>query len=236
MSLHDDIIRRWLDENAVDAAPKLQKELVDGDCEAQPPAGAADGEEVQRQRARLRLVQGLLSTLDLKSAPKELDGLVEMGYAREKVGGADENFKLPLAEWVDGAVSEPILEPCKAPEFLDRIVEQRLAAMQDSPQSSTSTHHSSQDHSQGRSSLSMGSRRLMVGAALALLFLAAPLMLSDRGFFGTEVSSEIGTLRLVNYDSLEGLQKAFPNQSQVANGMGILGAFGNPSQDSGGPR
>ncbi len=232
MSLHDDIIRRWLDENAVDAAPKLEKKLEDGGCDAQSLKGAVDREEVQRQRARLRLVQGLLSTLDLKSAPKELDELVERDFDREAAMGADEGFELPLAEWVDGAVSNPILEPCKAPEFLDRIVEQRLASMQDSDRPGTAARH----RSQNRSGLSTGSRRLMAGAVLALLLLAAPLMLSGRGLFGTAAGGDVGSLRLVNYDSLEGLQKAFPNQSQAANGMGILGAFGNSDQDSGGPR
>ncbi|MCP5021762.1 MAG: hypothetical protein GY930_08285 [bacterium] len=232
MSLHDDIIRRWLDENAVDAAPKLEKELGDGNCETQSLKGAVDREEVKRQRARLRLVQGLLSTLDMKSAPKELNDLVEREFDRDEVVGADEGFELPLAEWVDGAVSYPILEPCKAPDLLDRLVEQRLASSQDSLQPGTAARH----RQQSRSSFSIGSRRLMAGAILALLFLAAPLMLRDQGFFGTAASGEVGTLRLVNYDSLEGLQKAFPNQSQAANGMGILGAFGNSGPASGGPR
>ncbi len=237
MSLHDDIIRRWLDEAAADAAPRLDRDSAGAEGSLQYHPGVVDEveEETKRLVARLRLVQGLLSTLDLKTAPEELGARVEAEHVRQEQAakGVDEICEVPLAEWVDAAALEPIFEPCKAPEFLDRIVEQRMAAMQDSDQAEAARTN----NPLGRKILWTGPRRLMAGAVLALLLLAAPLFLGERaGFFGAESNNGIGALRLVNYDSLEGLQNAFPSQSQAANGMGILGAFGAPGQESGGPR
>lgn len=211
MSLKDDIIRRWLDEAAADAAPQLDSELSEG-----------DRDEEARQRDRLRLVQGLLSTLDLKEAPKELDARVR-GQVREAMASErDDLHELELAGWLEGMDTEPVLEPCKAPEFLDRIVEQRLVAMED---------ESKEGSIPPRSRFGTPAK-MMAGATLALVLLAAPLFLG--GYF--KGGAENSPVRLVNYDSLEGLEQAFPNQSRVANGMGILGAFGTSGADSGGPR
>ncbi len=237
MSLRDDIIRRWLDEAAADTAPRLDRDSAGAEGSLQYHPGVVDEKEDEAQRlvARLRLVQGLLSTLDLKTAPEELGARIEAECKRHEqaINAANEICEAPLAEWVGDAALEPIFESCKAPEFLDRIVEQRMAAMQASDQAEAKRI----DNPLGRKTLWTGPRRLMAGAVLALLLLAAPLFLGERaGFFGAESNNGIRALRLVNYDSLEGLQNAFPSQSQAANGMGILGAFGAPSQESGGPR
>jgi len=221
MSFHDDIIRRWLDEAAADAAPQLDREPVEG--------SDMDSAEEGRLRDRLRLVQGLLSTLDLKEAPKELDALVRQNASETLASDKKDLHELEFADWLEGLDTEPVLEPCKAPEFLDRIVEQRLAAMQDDVlEGSDSVHPKASGYRWG------SPRRMMAGATVALVLLAAPLFLG--GYFGAGHGVDDSPVRLVNYDSLEGLQKAFPNQSHVAKGMGILGAFGTSSNDSGGPR
>ncbi|MDF1837726.1 MAG: hypothetical protein P1V35_07660 [Planctomycetota bacterium] len=221
MSFHDDIIRRWLDEAAADAAPKLDRESIDG------LDGASDEEE--RMRDRLRLVQGLLSTLDLKEAPKELDALVHHNACEALESETDELQELELAGWLEGLDTEPVLEPCKAPEFLDRIVEQRLATIQGT------IDEESELQAEQPTRFRWGSpRRMMAGATLALVLLAAPLFLG--GYSGADQDAADSPVRLVNYDSLEGLQRAFPSQSQVASGVGILGAFGASGNDSGGPR
>ncbi|MFT4646847.1 MAG: hypothetical protein ACI87O_000556 [Planctomycetota bacterium] len=223
MSLHDDIIRRWLDEAAADAAPRLDRAPADDEMT-----------EVEHQITRLRLVQGLLSTLDLKTAPKELDSLVFQGMQNSAESDSEEvcEEEVEFSDWLEGVDTEPILEPRKAPEFLDRIVELRLEAMQ----AAANEHDQASDahRTLDQRSRWMSPRRLMAGATLALALLATPLFLG--GYFSSSQGTDGSSLRLVSYDSLEGLQRAFPNQSQAASGMGILGAFASPSQNSGGPR
>jgi hypothetical protein len=227
MSLSDEIIRRWLNQAASDAAPRLERASEEGAIDME--SNEFDAQEVARQLDRLRLVQGLLGTLDLKTAPDELAALVEANAGEEAVDGDSD-----LNEWLESndleVRFETVLGPQQAPEFLDRIVEQRFAAMEESLFLGNSKEDTGANTSRWTSS-----RRAMAGAVLALLVLVVPVVLGD-SFGGNRAQDEITNLRLVSYDSLEGLQKAFPNQSKVAQDMGILGAFGAPGNGMGDPR
>ena len=239
MSLHDENIRRWLNEADADAAPRLDRARPDG--EHGSDANDEAETEFLREVARLKLVQGLLSTLDLKSAPKELDSLIEEDWGNTGSAEAGDLSEKDMSVWFEGLGSEPILEPRKAPEFLDRIVEQRLEALRDSAKSASMGAQGlggEEATALSRNGLARTSRRLLAGAGFALALLVAPLVFS--GYFSGDFSASQGMAqpspRLVNFDSLEGLQRAFPSQSQAANGLGMLGAFGGHSQDEGGPR
>jgi hypothetical protein len=161
-------------------------------------------------------VQGLLSTLDRKSAPEGLDDWFGVEPVQSRDAGSGEVAEIDLASWLEGTGAEGLFVPQKAPEFLDRLVEQRLAGMGQDP-----------------SARPMGAakrtarRLLVVGASLAALLLLAPF------FLGSDAVRKDAPVRLVSYNSLEGLQKAFPRQSQVADSVGILGAFGVPGAGSG---
>ena len=235
MSLPDKYLSRWLDQDpnqGVPGIPPMGLSTGDGLGNTNGPDGDGDSveaAEVQALWRRFQLVQGLLSTLDSRVAPEELDRRVEAllvdGPGDVSESGSDHFPEGP--EWdsiLEGLAEEPVdslpvdslpVDSLQAPEFLDRIVEGRLQAIEEQL-----------GEVRGRQNRMRWVRRGSLALSAALV-----LMLVPWGNLGQD--RQTAPLPLVQYTSLEGMQSAFPDQMRFVSESGEFGAvLSAPSEET----
>ncbi|HRV80273.1 MAG TPA: hypothetical protein P5218_02505, partial [Planctomycetota bacterium] len=118
-------------------------------------------------------------------------------------------------EWLD-----PMIAPSRAPEFLDRIVEQRLSAIEAQLQTARARRQRT--------------RSVRVGSLTLTGILAGALALALIPWGHWRASAAPSPIHIVQYSSLNGLTSAHPDQAQFATLVGDFGAFvESPSTDGG---
>ena len=234
MSLPDKYLSHWLNQDLSKGAPGIPSmglPLEGGTGNASFPGTEAEGSpeaaEVQALWRRFQLVQGLLGTLDSRVAPEELDRRVEaMLETKAAPAPSKSAAKGPNLEWdsllevlgsdaysttsdqVAGRDGKPkgLQESLHAPEFLDRIVEDRLLVIEEQL-----------GEVRGRQRRMRWVRRSSLALSAALV-----LMLVPWGNLGAERPS--APLPLIQYSSLEGMRSAFPDQIRFVSQSGEFGA------------
>ena len=262
----DPILLRWLSRVDDDSPLQLGRLVVDSELEAgQDQAGQTDEAQAELIH-RLRLVEGLLATLDHRTAPPELTGRVQAEIERFESESRVDRDAIPEVpdEWLeDLANTEPELtSQCdwgtddlgeqalpgggleqKAPEFLDRIVEQRLAAIFMERRDEMALAQDLRDgnapdaqSTRGRMGFRGGAKSwkvlsLALSCLLVLVFVPWKALLADRG----DAHSPFTSIEIVEYSDLESLRLAHPDQVRVANRFGVLGMLGESSVGKNGP-
>ena len=219
MDPQDPILQRWLSRVQSDAPLRLGQG-VSGE------PGPANEQEARLWR-RLQLVQGLLGTLDQRTAPAELDDRVaEFAPALrdlqpEPLGGSED---LGLFEDLyvpdDSPAEFPVGAAGQAPEFLDRLVQQKFDAMAAQLAKATEEQRRSDDAARrARSRFTRPLRRVSLVASGLLVVALMP--------WGSLLSKYQSNPRIevTQYSTLEGLRAAHPEAAHFASQTGDFGAF-----------
>ncbi|MEZ6002709.1 MAG: hypothetical protein R3F17_07875 [Planctomycetota bacterium] len=198
MFLPPDFILRWLNRVADDEPARLGQGSMDTAQEAWEEDGLR----------RLTLVEGLLSTLDHKAAPPALDAWFE-GLTAIPAEPAPARIPEPEQDWVldmdaIAAELEREAEDLAAPDFLDRIVEQRLSAIEQEVAAERRV------------------RRRKTWLRRGSWVLTASLLMVLLPFFGGSEGPRPNPIQVVRHESLDSLRQAHPDQAAFAQRSGAL--------------
>lgn len=206
MDPRDPLLLRWL--SRVQSDTPLELGAGAGD-----PSMGLSPEESQVWR-RLQLVQGLLGTLDHRTAPPELDARI-----RDWVQNLDASETEIEWESQPASHSETTV-PTEAPEFLDRLVRQKFEVMA-AEMAKAQERQADQEHqaTRARRRLARPLRRVSLVASGLLVVALMP--------WGAMLAKHQGgaTIQLTEYTSLDGLRAAHPEAAHFASQTGEFGVF-----------
>ncbi len=213
MDPQDPLLLRWLSQVHSDAPLEL------GGNAGGPPEGlTAEQEAVWR---RLQLVEGLLGTLDHRTAPRELDARVEAvcnqsepeALNPEPIDAESQAWVLP--EFPSNSVSKQDA-PAEAPEFLDRLVREKFEVM--AAELARTRNESKAATVAPRRRVARPLSRISLVATGVLLMALVPW-----GMLAKHQGS--ASIELTQYNSLDGLRAAHPDAADFARQTGEFGVF-----------
>lgn len=209
MDPRDPLLLRWLSRVQSDAPLEL------GAGAGDPSVGLSPGEaQVWR---RLQLVQGLLGTLDHRTAPGELD--TRIAEMVQKLDAPEQVVELELQPASPFESTDPAV-PTEAPEFLDRLVRQKFEVMA-AEMAKAQERQADQERqaARARRRLARPLRRVSLVASGLLVVVLMP--------WGAMLAKHQGgaTIQLTEYTSLDGLRAAHPEAAHFASQTGEFGVF-----------